>query len=407
MSASQSTIPPFDAWYLVKALAMAIPAIMLGLQISGWIFFIPGAMHGHADFRQLYVAGYMVRTGCGSELFDYAAQKHFQDRLVSKEAIALPFIRPAYQALLFVPFSIFPYRVAYFLFLATNLGLLALCFRLLRPQLSNLVAVWDQLPLALIIAFLPTGAALMQGQDSILLLLLLALAMVRFQDGCDLSAGMLSGLCLFKFQITIPVAILLLCWRRWRCVVGFLLTASAVCLLSLSITGSQQAISYIHSLFSVGTSLRAGGSELHYPIPMKLMMNFHGLINGTAGAFSNLAITIMTLLLSSLFLLWVAFRGNSLERRLQFAVAVASAVLVSFYIFIHDLVVLEIPILVSLENTICKLRRPWSASWLTPVFASILFVAPALILAQAYLVSIPLAVFVCLVVEQSRYSRQP
>src|SRR4051812_23472750 len=69
--------------YYVKAVAMALPAMMLGWQISGWIFFLPSAIQGRADFRQLYTAGYMVRTGHATELYDYAAQMRFQDTLAS------------------------------------------------------------------------------------------------------------------------------------------------------------------------------------------------------------------------------------------------------------------------------------------------------------------------------------
>ena len=66
------------------------------------------------------------------------AQQQFQDALVGNDERALPFIRPAYQALLFVPFSLLPYRSAYLAFLAVNLVLLALAFWLLRPQMRNL-----------------------------------------------------------------------------------------------------------------------------------------------------------------------------------------------------------------------------------------------------------------------------
>src|ERR1035437_4232968 len=100
-ASSRAQNPMGDAPYYVNALAMALPAAMLGWQIAGWIFFLPAAMQGRADFRQLYTAGYMVRTGHSRELYDFAAQKRFQDATVSREQVALPFIRPAYQALLF------------------------------------------------------------------------------------------------------------------------------------------------------------------------------------------------------------------------------------------------------------------------------------------------------------------
>src|SRR5712692_5272417 len=183
-----------DPPYYVKGLALGIPAILLGLQISGWLFFLPGALHGYADFRHLYTAGFMVRSGHAHELYDYDTQKSFQDALVSREEIAMPFNHLAYEALLFIPFSLLPYRTAYCAFLAVNLVLLAISFRLLRPRLDNLARVWQWLPVGIFLGFLPIAAALMHGQDSILLLTLLAAAMVSLGQGRELTAGVLVGL---------------------------------------------------------------------------------------------------------------------------------------------------------------------------------------------------------------------
>src|SRR5207245_8707968 len=119
----------------------------------------PQALHGNSDFRQLYTAAYMIRTGRGHQLYDYQAQKQLQDALVSREELALPFIRPAYQAVVMVPFSLFRYRTAYLLFLVLHLGLLALCFSLLRPHMRNLSAAWSWLPPAMLFTFLPVNVA--------------------------------------------------------------------------------------------------------------------------------------------------------------------------------------------------------------------------------------------------------
>ena len=72
-----------------------IAPLLIGVQLLAWIFFLPQSLHGHASFRQLYTAGYMVRTGHAHELYDYTAQKFFQDQLVSREAVLMPFIRPS------------------------------------------------------------------------------------------------------------------------------------------------------------------------------------------------------------------------------------------------------------------------------------------------------------------------
>src|SRR5712691_4818469 len=86
------------------------------------------SLGGRADFRQLYTAGFMVRSGYARQLYDYDSQHRFQNALVSPADIALPFNHLSYETLLFAPFSLLPFRSAYFALLATNLALLALCF---------------------------------------------------------------------------------------------------------------------------------------------------------------------------------------------------------------------------------------------------------------------------------------
>src|SRR5260370_10802523 len=107
-----------------RACALGIPAYLVGVHLWTWVFTVSVFLGGGADFRQLYAAGYMVRTGHANELYDYDAQKYFQDKLVSPAQIALPFVRPAYQALVFDPLSRLTYRKAYFAFLVINVVIL-------------------------------------------------------------------------------------------------------------------------------------------------------------------------------------------------------------------------------------------------------------------------------------------
>jgi len=82
---------------------LGLSPILIGLQIIVVVVFIPLAMRGGTDFRQLYTAGYMVRAGYSSRLYDYNVQKDLQNKLVSPAQIALPFNHLAYEALLFAP----------------------------------------------------------------------------------------------------------------------------------------------------------------------------------------------------------------------------------------------------------------------------------------------------------------
>jgi len=254
------------------------------------------------DHAQLYAAGYMVRTGHAGELYDIRAQQQFQDVLVGNDERALPFIRPAYQALLFVPFSFLPYRSAYLAFLAVNLVLLAMTFWILRPNMRNISRVWQGLPAFLFLVFYPITLALMQGQDSILLLLLLAAAPVALERGQERRAGIFVGLGLFKMQIVIPIALLFLFWRRWRFFGGFVLTACLLSLISLWVVGFDQTAAYARSAFSVGTSL---ATAHQFPLRVSIMANLRGLIFGLLGGrLPSFWIQVLTIVASIIVMLW-------------------------------------------------------------------------------------------------------
>src|SRR6266852_4898403 len=150
--------------YYVRACVLGIPAYLVGVHLWTWVFTVSVFLGGRADFRQLYAAGYMVRTGHANELYDYDAQKYFQDKLVSPAQVALPFVRPAYQALVFAPLSRLTYRQAYFAFLVINVAILGVVFVLLLPWRQNLAIVYRWFPLTLFLGFLPMAAALIQGQ---------------------------------------------------------------------------------------------------------------------------------------------------------------------------------------------------------------------------------------------------
>jgi len=395
--------------YLPDLLLGMLP-ILVGIQLLGWITFFPGALlHGHADFRQLYAAGYMVRTGHAGELYDIRAQQQFQDALVGSDERALPFIRPAYQALLFVPFSLLPYRSAYLAFLAVNLALLALAFRALRSHMSHLMRVWRFLPVFLFLVFYPISLALMQGQDSILLLLLLAWALAAVEGGHELRAGVLVGLGLFKMQIVIPIALLFLLWRRWRFFAGFALSTCLLSLISLWVVGFAQTAAYARSLLSVGTNMPAA---LQFPLRVSIMANLRGLFFGLLGdRLPAFWIQVLTIVTSVLVLLWVAFAIRGKQRGAgAFVLAITASLIVSYYLFVHDLSVLLIPIVVTLDRFILAgAERPAitldrAAGWMSAT----LLVAPLcifLIPDHFYLVALPLCAFMVILIRG--FPREP
>jgi len=95
---------------------------------------------------------------------------------------------------------------------------------------------------------LPGGGRTHAGQDSILLLALLAAAFACLNRRRDLGAGLLTGLGLFKFQIIIPMALLFLVWRRWRFCLGFASSSLVAGAVSVGLVGLEQSERYARSL---------------------------------------------------------------------------------------------------------------------------------------------------------------
>jgi hypothetical protein len=368
---------------------MALPAIMLGLQLSGWIGFLPMIRDGHADFRNLYTAGYMIRVGHGHELYDYAAQKKFQDALISREEIAIPFLRPAYQALLFAPFSLLSFRQAYCAFLAFNLATLVLCFRLLRPYMDNLSRIWPGLPAGMFL-FLPIAAALMQGQDSIIMLTLMTGALGCIQREREYLAGILVALGLFKFQFVIPVALLFLAWRRWRFSAAFAISAALLATVSAWIAGAEQSVNYFRSVIRIGVS---HGLSSGLPLPVDHMANLHGAVSGILGSSSF--VLPLTIAISAATMIFAASRRPQGAEALLIAIPVSA--LVSYYMFIHDMCILIVPIALTLDRLTAAGQTKYRHGRMQIRTAALLFVAPACMSFlppnRFWVVSLPLLAF--------------
>jgi hypothetical protein len=383
--------------YYVKACALGIPAYLIGVHLWTWVLTVSVFICGRADFRQLYVAGYMVRTGHARQLYDYDIQKEFQNQLVSHAELALPFVRPAYQAICFAPITVFSYRTAYFVFLSINVVLLSTSFLWLRPRLQTLHSIYKWLPTALFLAFLPVAAALIQGQDSIILLTLLTGAFVFLGSEREFAAGSLVGLGLFKFQLVLPIGLLFLLWRRWRFVRGFTLIVTALSVSSMKIVGLEQSRLYVQSLFSIGGVTSAEANLLHYPVPLGTMANVHGFLFGvSAGRLPRFWLQLISFCLSSAVVGWTAFRGRRNQNASNLLLlALPCGVLVSHYCFIHDLSILLLPCLLILDRFLPFEMCDSHKGRFIARSAVLMFVAP---LAESYLPShfyvVTIAIFI-------------
>src|SRR5436190_15346553 len=66
-------------WFL--DLLLGLLPLCIGFGLIFCTAFLPGALAGGADFRQLYTGGYMVRTGRAHDLYDFEKQLAVQQSL--------------------------------------------------------------------------------------------------------------------------------------------------------------------------------------------------------------------------------------------------------------------------------------------------------------------------------------
>lgn len=356
------------------------------------LFFVPyfsAALRGIGDFRQLYSGGYMIRTGHAKELYDYDTEAEFENRLVP---VGGPFMLPinhlAFEELLFVPFSLVPYRTAYWIFLGFNIFLLVVCCRLLRVPCSQLHERWRWFLPLLFASFFPISRALTHGQDSIITLTLLSGALWSLTQENELTAGLLVGLGMFKFQIAIPIALLFFVWRRWRFCMGFAISSLAAVLVSLWIVGINGAREYAHTMVGMSVHLASKADMVRYETYPADMLNLRGLISTTLKGLLPQSGVQAIVLLCSVVVLFVAAR-----RRPSFNLAIVGASLVSYHFLPHDASILIIPIAAAL----CS-GSAWNGA-----LAVVLVLAPMLSIIPfcAYLAAIPLITLFILLVRST------
>ena len=301
---------------------------------------------GYPDFTIFYAAGKIVRQGLGTQLYNEQTQFHIQQEFAAGVSIRqgpLPYNHPPFEALIFVPFTWLPYFAAYLLWDLVNLLILFALPFLLRPHLPVLQRIPAMGWLFVSLAFFPVFIALLQGQDIFLLLLLFTLAFVSLKKNADLGAGCWLGLGLFRFHLVLPLLLILLLHKRRKVILGFLLVALALGVISIAVAGWKETLSYPGYVWHLEKTM--GHRKTVVPI---LMPNLRGLLDtllipSTSTVFRD----IFSLLVSMVLLFFTASRwkaASSAAFDLGFCLCVIVTVLVSYHAFAYDLSLLILPI---------------------------------------------------------------
>ena len=249
------------------------------LTIHGFFFWSVRDLiaRGAPDFTAYYSAGKIIREGQATRLYNAQKQAAVQFEFATPSESRrgpLSYIHPPFEALLFVPFSLLPYTISYVVWDLLGLFALAGAWQLLRTRIVSLrkFKLWQLMAISL--AFFPIFANLHQGQDAILLLLIVALVFAALDQGSDFAAGCWLGLGLFKYQLILPLALILALQRGGKLLKGFLSVAAILVLISVGAVGWHAALQYPSYAWSVVSNPSLGGA------PLRQLPSLQGLLAG-------------------------------------------------------------------------------------------------------------------------------
>ena len=147
---------------------------------------------GYPDFTVFYTAATILREGLGHQLYDEHVQFEVQRKSVGQIASRrgpLPYIHPPFEALIFVPLSCLSYSQSVCPVGSAEPRCTFRCGRAIATvsEFARLIPPWEFVIASL--AFFPIFDCFLQGQDSILLLLLCVLGFHALKREAAVLAG--------------------------------------------------------------------------------------------------------------------------------------------------------------------------------------------------------------------------
>lgn len=338
-----------------------VKSLCLFAVLAGTIFYLasrfPEMVKG-TDFPDFYAAARMVREGAGHQLYDVATQQQYQIRYAGR--VGTYYIHPPFETLAYLPFVCWPMERAYLLWSLFNAALLVVAVRMMA---SHLALRWDwQLLAAATLIFVPVLLSFIQGQDSILLLFLLVLAVAALRREQQMLAGLLFACGLFKFHLVVPIVVVLLGGKRWKMLGGFAATAALLALLSGAVSGWGWFTAYGRFLANLSALPMAG-------VHPEEMANLRGVI---VLLFPSASLPLIVI--SSLAILALAVRASQqVGIDLGFANAVVASTLVSYHLSPHDLTIVLLPVVLDLGRAA---EAPRWLRWTEMAIIAVLYLPP-------------------------------
>jgi hypothetical protein len=293
------------------------------------------------DFLGIYVGPRAVATGLGQGLYELPVQKAISAAAIRPyERSVMPFVYPAYVAVVLKPLGRLSFASAVKVWLLVNLGAVFWS----GCRLSRLFARTPFDRAAILVVFLawtPLQLTLVQGQMGMWATVGFVEGLIALRSGKGWRAGLWLSLGLLKPQLVLFPVLLFLIWRWWQAVAAFLAVVIAILGISFAAIGF-----WITKYLNFLAEYNRRGPELSlYPIAMQ---NWRGFASWLFGTDHGPAVITFTVSLTALSVaaLWLVNRRrpvgapdefqHSQSREAQFAVAIILGLLSSPHLYMHD-----------------------------------------------------------------------
>jgi hypothetical protein len=337
---------------------------------------------GYSDFISFYAAGKILRRGQPTRLYDlkfqYEIQREFSANVRARGG-PLPFVRPAFDAWLYFPFAYVPFGIALLLWDAVSCVCLLLIAALLRKSVPQLRRFSLPVTFLAFLSFFPVFLTLLQGQDSILLLLIYALSWRALQQEKDFSAGVFLGLGFSKFPLVLPFLIPFVLRKRLRVGMGLLVTAvvlAALSVITVGFNGLRNYPAYLRTVDAISSGINVPTDMPNLRGVLSLLLENH--VSGTTLKLLIAVISLSVLAYACHLIRLDRGRRASGIFPLEISLNLVVTLLVCYHSHVFDLTLLLLPVcliagvLVS-GDRLGRLPRQllmWSLAWIlfSPVY---------------------------------------
>ena len=359
---------------------------------------------GFPDFSIFYTAGKILSAGDGVRLYtndvQVPVQQSFAAQGVAKRGSILPFNHPPFEALLFVPLAVLTYMQAYWAWFVVNLAVLAVICVVLRRNLPNLAPAPLWLWFLAAVGFLPNFFSLMQGQDSLAVLLAYTLAFAAWNRRSEFLCGAWLAFGLCKYHLIVPFMVAFAIRRRWRVIAGFLVVAVVLGTISVAVVGWDGLRHYPSFVWWWEHTSTFSWTLQHQNTP-----NLRGMIssvlpgNGESLAAKTVLILASLSLLTIADFLWPATEhATSACRQMAFALNLLMTLLVSYHSYVQDLSLLFLVMLLVLDvllapSTVSAAQRKVLLTCMAILWCSPVYLVLILIFGKMWILTLVLLAF--------------